>query len=174
MKVVSEKEVIDNKEALKGTLEQLYSKTNLKDIDDRKRTSNYYDWLNKKTNIIINEKNYICDEKSKDIKRGSVVWIEFGFNIGNEFGGRHPAIVLRKTGNSIFVIPLSSQEPEERKNYHVKIEKVYNFKNMVRWVNVLKIQNVSLQRVDFDGSIGNVKGEVLNIINEAIKISHIF
>lgn len=174
MKFISEKEVIENKETLKCTLEQLYSKTNLKDIDDRKRTSNYYDWLNKKTNIIINEKDYICNEKSKDIKRGSVVWIEFGFNIGNEFGGRHPAIVLRKTGNSIFVIPLSSQEPEEKKNYHVKIEKVYNFKNMVRWVNVLKIQNVSLQRVDFDASIGNVKGEALNSINDAVKISHIF
>lgn len=174
LKVVSEKEVIDSKEALKCTLEQLYSKTDLEDIDDRKRTSNYYSWLNKKTTIIINEKNYVCDEKSNYIKRGSVVWIEFGFNIGNEFGGRHPAIVLRKTGNSIFVIPLSSKEPEEKKPYHVKIDKVYNFKNMVRWVNILKIQNVSLQRVDFDASIGNVKGKVLDSINDAIKISHIF
>lgn len=174
MKVVSEKEVSENKEALKCTLEKLYSKTDLKDVDDRKRTSNYYDWLNKKTDIIINEKSFVCDEKARDIKRGSVVWIEFGFNIGNEFGGRHPAIVLRKTGNSIFVVPLSSQEPEEKKPYQVKIEKVYNFKNMARWANVLKIQNVSLQRVDFDASIGNVKGEVLNNINDAIKISHIF
>ena len=174
MKIVSEKEVVNNKEALKCTLEQLYSKTNLKDVDDRKRTSNYYDWLNKKTNIIISEKTYVCDEKEKDIKRGSVVWIEFGFNIGNEFGGRHPAIVLRKTGNSVFVVPLSSQEPEEKKPYHVIIEKVYNFRNMVRWANVLRIQNVSLQRVDFNASIGNVKGEVLNSINDAIKISHIF
>lgn len=174
MKVVSEQEISNNKEALKCTLEQLYSTTDLKDVEDRKRTSNYYDWLNKKTKIIINEKNYVCDEKSKNIKRGSVVWVEFGFNIGNEFGGRHPAIVLRKTGNSIFVVPLSSQEPDEKKTYHVKIEKVYNFKNIVRWVNVLKIQNVSLQRVDFNASIGNIKGNVLDGINDAIKISHIF
>lgn len=93
----------------------MYSTTDLKDVEDRKRTSNYYDWLNKKNQIIINEKNYVCDEKSKNIKRGSVVWVEFDFNIGNEFGGRHPAIVLRKTDNSIFVVPLSSQEPDEKK-----------------------------------------------------------
>ncbi len=53
--------------------------------------------------------------------RGAVVWIEFGFNIGNEFGGRHPAIIMRKTG-----------------------------------------------------SIGNVKGEVLNEINNTLKKCHIF
>lgn len=174
MKVVSEKEVIRNKEVLKCTLEQLYSKTNLKDDDGRKRTNNYYEWLNKKTNIIISEKTYVCNEKEKDIKRGSAIWIEFGFNIGNEFGGKHPAIVLRKTGNSIFVVPLSSQEPEKKKSYHVKIEKVYNFKNMVRWANVLRIQNVSLQRVDFNASIGNVKGGILDSINDAINNSHIF
>ena len=30
------------------------------------------------------------------LKRGNVVWIDFGFNIGNEFGGMHPAIILKK------------------------------------------------------------------------------
>mgnify|MGYP000974183271 CR=1 FL=1 len=174
MKSISENDIIESKEKLIQSLEQLYTNTNLEDSDDRKRSNNYYDWLNKKTNIIISEKTYICDEKLKDIKRGSVVWVEFGFNIGNEFGGKHPAIVLRKTGNSLFVVPLSSQKPEEKKPYHVKIEKVYNFKDMERWVNVLKIQNVSVHRVDFNASIGNVKGKVLDNINEAIKISHIF
>ncbi len=28
------------------------------------------------------------------LKRGNVVWIDFGFNIGNEFGGMHPAVIL--------------------------------------------------------------------------------
>lgn len=32
-------------------------------------------------------------EKSKEyIVRGDVVWVEFGFNIGEEFSGRHPAV----------------------------------------------------------------------------------
>ena len=73
-----------------------------------------------------------------------------------------------------FVVPLSSQEPNEKKDYHVKVEKVYGFRNMVRWTNVLKLQNVSIQRVDTKASMGNVKGDVLNDINDALKKCHIF
>ncbi|MBQ7902084.1 MAG: hypothetical protein IJ365_09015 [Clostridia bacterium] len=58
--------------------------------------------------------------------------------------------------------------------YHIKIEKVYGFKNLIRWTNVLRVQNVSLQRVDTSASIGNIKGEVLDRINDAIKATHIF
>jgi len=121
----------------------------------------------------MDEPFFVCDKEDR-LVRGAVVWIEFGFNIGNEFGGRHPAIILRKTGSSIFVVPLSSQEPDDKKDYHVKIEKVYGFRNMVRWTNVLKLQNVSIQRVDTSASIGNVKGYVLNDINNALKKCHIF
>ena len=141
--------------------------------DERKRTANYYQWISSKTQYVIDEPSYVCD-KENELVRGSVVWIEFGFNIGNEFGGRHPAIILRKTGSSIFVLPLSSQEPDNKKDYNVKVEKVYGFKNMVRWINVLKLQNVSIQRVDTSASIGNVKGNVLNDINDALKKCHIF
>ena len=40
-------------------------------------------------------------------KRGNVVWIDFGFNIGNEFGGMHPAVILKNFSNDLFVLPLS-------------------------------------------------------------------
>jgi hypothetical protein len=39
---------------------------------------------------------------------------------------------------------------------------------MERWTNVLKVQNVSIIRIDFLASMGNVKGEVLNQINKAL------
>ena len=45
---------------------------------------------------------------------------------------------------------------------------------MERWTNVLRLQNVSIQRIDMTASIGNVKGTVLDAINDALKISHIF
>lgn len=154
-------------------INKLFSCTNLSCCDDLKRSYNYYAWLTKKTQLIIDEPNYMCNDYDK-LNRGSVFWIEFGFNVGNEFGGRHPAIILRKTGNSIFVIPLSSQEPSKIKNYHVKVNRVYGFKNIIRWANVLKLQNVSIQRIDFKSSIGNIKGHVLDDINEALKKSHIF
>lgn len=173
MKSINAIDVQTSKEAIENNLNNLYEGTEMTDNESMKRTYNYFDWLNTKTEIIIGEKDYTCS-RSDEIKRGSVVWLDFGFNIGCEFGGRHPAIVLRRTGDSIFVAPVSSQEPSVKKHYHVKIEKVYGFKNMIRWTNVLKVQNVSIQRVDCNASIGNIKGYVLNEINEAIKKSHIF
>lgn len=173
MKTITEAQVVSSKEEAMNSIEDLIKATSMEDEEQRKRTYNYLDWMHKKTKMVIDEKNYVC-LKNEDIKRGSVVWVEFGFNISCEFGGRHPAVVLRRTGNSIFVLPLSSQEPSHIKPYHVKIPKVYGFKNMVRWCNVLKIQNVSIQRVDTSASIGNVKGQVLNDINAAIQLTHIF
>lgn len=146
--------------------------TDLENNEEVKRSINYLKWLEKKSQIIHNEKSFEFPQNFK-LNRGTVVWVEFGFNIGREFGGRHPALILRKTGDSIFVVPLSSQEPEEIKDYHVKINKVYGFKNMVRWTNVLKIINISIQRVDFTSSVGNVKGYVLNKINDAIEKNRI-
>lgn len=154
-------------------MDSLCEGTDYKNSNDVKRSYNFAQWIEKKTDIIINESTYVCPDEEK-LKRGVVVWIEFGFNIGNEFGGKHPAIILRKTGKSVFVVPLSSQKPDEPKKYHVKIDKVYGFKNMERWTNVLKLQNVSIQRIDMSASIGNVKGDILNKINEALKESHIF
>ncbi len=44
--------------------------------------------------------------------RKAVVWVDFGFNIGTEFGGIHPAIILKNLKTSLIVIPLSSQTPK--------------------------------------------------------------
>lgn len=173
MKIISREELEKSKEKVISQIDKLYALTNENSDDERKRTHNYFQWLSTKTQYVMDEPSFVCDEEDK-LVRGAVVWIEFGFNIGNEFGGRHPAIILRKTGSSIFVVPLSSQEPNEKKDYHVKVDKVYGFKNMVRWTNVLKLQNVSIQRVDTTASIGNVKGNVLNDINDALKKCHIF
>ena len=51
-------------------------------------------------------------EKSKEyIVRGDVVWVEFGFNIGEEFSGRHPAVVLKNGGKTLLVLPITSKQP---------------------------------------------------------------
>lgn len=173
MKTISQEELEKSKVDLENKIDQLYVSTNKESNTDRKRTHNYFQWLVTKTQYVIDEPTFVCDKEAK-LVRGAVVWVEFGFNIGNEFGGRHPAVILRKTGSSIYVVPLSSQEPDVKKPYHVKIEKVYGFKNMIRWINVLKLQNVSIQRVDTTASIGNVKGSVLNDINTALENCHIF
>lgn len=87
-------------------LNELHSKTDKNNENDIKRTNNYLEWISQKTKIIIDGPNYIC-ENEKILIRGKVVWIDFGFNIGNEFGGKHPSIILRRIKDSVFVVPIS-------------------------------------------------------------------
>ena len=70
--------------------------------------------------------NYHDDEKTfspnslKIFKRGDIVKVNLGFNIGNELGGLHYCVVINKNdnvySNTINIIPLSS----------VKEDKIYN------------------------------------------------
>lgn len=99
--------------------------------------------------------------------RKHVVWVDFGYNIGTEFGGRHPAIILKNLKDSLIVIPLSSQEPKTM-DYNVKVEKVYGYPLMPRWANVTRITQISLSRVHFE-KIGDVKPYILTQISEEMK-----
>lgn len=99
--------------------------------------------------------------------RKTVVWVDFGYNIGTEFGGRHPAIILKNLKESLIVIPLSSQIPKIM-DYSVKVDKVYGFPEMPRWANVTRITQVSLSRVQYN-KFGDVKSCVLKEICEKLK-----
>ena len=169
-----------------------------------------YERLNKqlknivKNNYALKKKNYIFNNAniSKEdtmlltkkvlLKRGNVVWIDFGFNIGNEFGGMHPAIILKNFDIEIFVLPISSKKPKEYKkleqDYHnkkitleecekkkgqiteiVQIDNIYRFKDMIRWANITRMKKVSILRLNFNGTIGKVDGKYLSTINEKIR-----
>lgn len=148
-----------------------------------------YKWLRPEKQAVVSK--YYCYDKETDkyiisVKKGSVpnedidiivrslvlirkavVWVDFGYNIGTEFGGRHPAIILKNLKDSLIVIPLSSQEPKTM-DYSVKIDKVYGYPLIPRWANVTRITQVSLSRVHFE-KIGDVKPYVLKQISEKMK-----
>lgn len=75
--------------------------------------------------------NYHDDEKTFDtttlkvFKRGDIVKVNLGFNIGNELGGLHYCVVINKNDNpysgTLNIIPLSS----------VKEDKIYNPKTCI-------------------------------------------
>ena len=151
----------------------------------------------KKNNYIFNNTNISKEDamlltKKVLLKRGNVVWIDFGFNIGNEFGGMHPAIILKNFDNEIFVLPISSKKPKEYKkleqDYHnkkitleecekkkgqiteiIQIDNIYRFKDMIRWANITRMKKVSILRLNFNGTIGKVDGKYLSTINEKIR-----
>ena len=125
------------------------------------------------------------------LKRGNVVWIDFGFNIGNEFGGIHPAIILKNFDKDLFVLPVSSKKPieyaiiekdfedgkisEEECNRRkekiteiVQLDKIVGFKEMTRWANITRMRKVSILRLNFSGTIGRIDGKYLSIISEKI------
>ena len=120
-----------------------------------------------KRNIPTNEAEILIHNLI--LKRGTVVWVNFGYNIGVEFGGRHPAIILRNNKESLFVAPLSSQIPNDM-DINVFIDYVYGFEKMDRYVNVLRLCHVSIIRVDLLSKIGSVKGTILDDIIKKAKI----
>lgn len=126
-------------------------------------------------------------------KRGNVIWLDFGFNIGNEFGGMHPAVILKNFDNDLFVVPISSKKPPE----YLKIEqdlkdkkinesesqkrktdvteivellKINGFRNMLRWARITRMQKISMLRVNFSGTIGTLNGTDMDIIAEKITL----
>lgn len=124
-------------------------------------------------------------------KRGNVIWLDFGFNIGNEFGGMHPAVILKNFDNDLFVVPISSKKPPE----YIKIEqdlkdkkitkdecqkrkeaiteiielsKINGFRNMLRWARITRMKKISMLRVNFSGTIGTLDGIDMDAIAEKI------
>ena len=162
---------------------------NLKQIIDNNyiRQKNYYVFNN--TNISYEDTMLIT--KKAVLKRGNVVWIDFGFNIGNEFGGMHPAVILKNFDKDLFVLPVSSKKPieyeklekiladgkisekecEARKNKIteiVQLNDISGFKKMMRWANITRIRKVSLLRLNFSGTIGRIDGEYMNEISKKL------
>ena len=161
----------------KGTLTEYYNIN--KDINytgKRNTPKDYFNWVDKKTKKIMESPDF---KKYFDnpIKRGNVVWVEFGYNIGDEFSGRHPALVLKNGGRTLIVIPITSKPPTEKQlqsGAYVEIGKVFYFQEMRRWVNILNITNISVKRVDMNKIRGSVFGTDLDKISKAFLNSDLF
>lgn len=148
------------------------------DKDSCKRTINYLEWCSLKTTIIDNENTFcLTPAQSALIKRGNVLWVNFGFNIGSEFGGHHPAVIIRKMGNGVYVIPLDSgkiPESKKDKNYYINIPYVYGFPKMPRHCNIYKMTCIDPRRFDFNGTYGNIHGKIMTKISKALKSNVIY
>lgn len=167
-------------------LQDLINNTDIENEEDIKRTKNYLSALLSHIDTVNKERSFVLTKEQWQIlKRGNVVWVDFGFNIGTEFGGRHPAIILKqiKQINQIVVIPLDSpsdipdtESKRENSEFWVKIseDEIRGMTNQIRWVNVYNVTQISVLRVDFFDNEGNVKYfpvdyEVLDRIDEKIK-----
>ena len=161
--------------------------------EDIQRAKDYFHWVKAKSNLITNEKSFAVPSNIEVVQgmrtlrapsspgktlvqRGSVLWMDFGENIGQEFSGRHPGLILKIGGETAIVVPLSSQTPTPAQiasKVYVRVDHVHNFTPMTRWGNVLNTTAISLQRFHFN-KVGGVKGEVLDAVKQAMRDSRVF
>lgn len=133
-------------------------------------------WLNKESNIF-------CEETKgnkatfKKLKRGQIVKIDFGINIGSELCFTHFAIVLNKNdsifSDSISVVPITSKFGNDRISIGKILHKVYpnSLKyNLNCYVNVSQIKTISKTRIFNDSKNFVCDSNILDKIdNEIIK-----
>ena len=110
-----------NKNELLSSIDILFDdfasilKTNVNAGDKNyKKAALLYYWLRDYKNYIKNEGKF-SSKYLPAYERGAIVNVNFGFNVGNEFGGLHYAVVLADSGPAnpnVIVLPLKSLKKE--------------------------------------------------------------
>ena len=101
---------------------------------------------------IIDFSNYHDEEKTFDtsklisFKRGSIIKVNLGFNIGHELGGLHYCIVLDKFDNprngTLNVIPLTSKKNKKYPSSAVDLgSEIYDCLNSLYSAEIKKLSN---------------------------------
>lgn len=151
-----------------------------------------YTYLKPHLQAIINAAYNLCDNqyvrnaspvsisdsttlfKALYLTKKSIVWVDFGFNIGKEFGGRHPAVILRNLGELLLVAPISTNTNGVQESNTIitfSPQDVYRLPSLRhRFTNITRLTPVSLIRVDFDSPIGSMRTQKFNEIIEKIKL----
>ena len=115
-------------------------------------------------------------------KRGDILYIDFGFNIGNEYGGIHYAAVIENNNNkrngNIVVIPLTSLASGKTVADIPKTD-LYIGDNIIPWTDSAtvakpnQIRTISKMRivkpVTVNDKIARLDGNQLNLIDERLK-----
>lgn len=111
-KTVSQEDAITRKkEGIRNLNKLLESHINSGISDSYKKAYNISSWINAYTNYLRFE-NHFLPTKNIAYSRGDIVKVNFGYNVGNELGGIHYAVVIdnnnKHRSGMITVIPLSS------------------------------------------------------------------
>ena len=135
-------------------------------------------WLKIWSNYLLFE-NKFNPKQMIYYKRGDIVLAHFGYNVGNELGGIHYAVVIEKNNNIsngiVTVIPLSSLEAGKTKNdlhnSEVFLGKVIG--NVDCYAMPLQIRPISKLRIIKPKHKGHgkttVSGELLDKIDNQIR-----
>ena len=112
------------------------------------------------------------------LQRRNVVWIDFGFNVGREFGGKHPAIILKNIMNeTLVVLPVSTNKSGKVGNdttivfSPTDLCSMPSIRDRITYIN--RITNISVYRVDVTSPVGSLKEdkfeEIITKLNNYFK-----
>ena len=114
--------------------------------------------------------------KSLVFVKRNVVWVDFGYNIGREFGGKHPAVILKNLGEVLIVCPISSDNGKLRPQMTAVEFEPNDFYNLPsqrkRFTDITRLTPVSILRVDTRSKPGSLKMEKFTEILTKIKESY--
>jgi mRNA interferase MazF len=110
-----------------NTVLQSRSQRLLKDLEliingmDEKRGGIFLDWLEVQNKYLLWETTF-NPSRLRKYNRAEVVFVNFGFNVGSEFGGFHYGVLMsdsEKSNPVVNIVPLSSlEEGETKENLH--------------------------------------------------------
>lgn len=118
---------ISNKTVLQQSINKLMNdyETMLIDLsngsdDDYHKAALLYYWLKEYKQYLLREKKF-NPKFLKSYQRGDLISVNFGFNIGSEFGGRHYAVVIEdspRSSDTLTLIPLRSKKNKDSNGVH--------------------------------------------------------
>ncbi|WP_288887403.1 type II toxin-antitoxin system PemK/MazF family toxin [uncultured Eubacterium sp.] len=121
-------------------------------------------WLHTYTNYLKYEEIF-DPKKNKRYERGDIVKVQFGFNVGSEYGGLHYAVVIDKDNNLsspvVTVVPLSSTDNKKISNYNVDLGN-----ELVQKVKA-KLLGMQQKLLEEEKTIESILKELSIIINDS-------
>lgn len=110
--------------ALTAVSKRLHSYQSSSNTKFQKKASLLSYWLCDYMNMLKREETF-KPEKLKKYKRGEIVKVHLGYNIGSEQGGLHYAIVLdndnKRTDSTVTIVPLSSVKNNNKPLYPARV-----------------------------------------------------
>ena len=167
-----------NKKKISNILKSIENK--LSNIDSEV-AEEYIEWIDRKTTYLkqsLDRTGY--GPQPDDLKRGDIVWVEFGINVGTELSDHqtkgHYAIVWAVDLGNVIVIPLSSRPaPGSCLTYDVGVIEglVQEGVNYRSYLKLDAIRSVSKRRIGRmpgkNGGKVTIDEKLLNTIQEIIK-----
>ena len=167
-----------SKKKINTTLKNIENKLN--NIDSEV-AEEYIEWIDKKTTYLkqsLDRSGY--GPQPDDLKRGDIVWVEFGINVGTELSDHqtkgHYAIVWAVDLGNVIVIPLSSRPaPGSCLTYDVGVieglvDEGVNYKS---YLKLDAIRSVSKRRIGrMPGKCGGkvtIDQKLLNTVQDIIR-----